>query len=231
MTREKSLAGITDPDLRRALQSAWDAFEAAGCPDTLETEKHEQRADGGAERRRQAIARLTNSGVPLVAAEVLVHGPVFDTEALGCVKNQIRRKPLLVLAGNTGCGKTVAGCYSLQTARGRLITAGELADLNPRHFRDREKLESLEKIAVLVVDDVGTEYPGDGTGFLNLFDRLLGKRAGNKLRTVLTTNLTSDEFRRRYEDRLWSRVCGQGGYAELDDPDMRVVRLPSRKAF
>ena len=80
----------------------------------------------------------------------------------------------------------------------------------------------------LVLDDLGAErlkgsYAEDWVA--NQLDLLIDERHGSMLPTWYTSNLTRDEFIRRYGSRLYSRLCSESPMVEVPVArDMRFVK-------
>lgn len=121
-----------------------------------------------------------------------------------------------VLAGTVGAGKTYAAhCWLLQSwqrpdewlARGlRMITAGEFA----AQSRYKDKFQPLVKAKRLVLDELGAEYTDAKGSFSCDFDQLIDLRWRAKAPTVITTNLSMQDFRARYGERAFDRVRDDG---------------------
>lgn len=143
-------------------------------------------------------------------------------EALASVES------LVAVGGDPGCGKTTAACWWLmeyivqQTTPRRepkFITAGELA--RSSKF-DQQRIGGLLKAPRLVIDDLGMEYFDEKGAFRSLLDELVNGRYSADLPLVLTTNLSGDEFKERYGDRITDRIRETGGFIELATPSMRA---------
>lgn len=75
---------------------------------------------------------------------------------------------------------------------------------------DEKAVEPLFSAARLVVDDLGQEYL-DKSGFLvSLIDEIVSERHRRRLPTVMTANLTAEEFQQRYGKRVVDRIAGAG---------------------
>lgn len=188
-------------------------------------EEHYVKADAAAEKRvvlesRGLFNSLRERGVTEELATLLTHR-LFLTQSLDVARTPDTR-PLLVLAGGTGCGKSLAAAWMLMRRKGgKFMPAVDIASLQPRkRGADREKLDELRDLnAILVIDDLGTE-PIDDDWRAQL-DVLLDQRSGNRRLTVMTTNLAGSDFHDEYGVRLWSRISGLGRYHESTDPDWR----------
>ena len=141
-------------------------------------------------------------------------------------------KENMLFSGNTGLGKTfLSGCIARTVAdRGfsvayetasRLFTKMERA----RFERDEQcRLETEGALAadLLILDDLGTEMTGQFTsvalyGLIN--DRLLAGKP-----TIISTNLTMEELRRRYSVQVGSRLDGEYHVLRFYGEDIRLLR-------
>jgi hypothetical protein len=115
-------------------------------------------------------------------------------------------KPILVLAGSYGTGKTVAACalaLASQTERWTFLRAAELAR-SSRYARG-ERDEVLA--GGMVLDDLGAEYLDGKGSFLVDLDELVDSYYANGRPLVITTNASAKTFKERYQsDRLISRL-------------------------
>ena len=122
----------------------------------------------------------------------------------------------LLFVGGTGLGKTfLAACVARTVAdRGYSVayeTAAHLfAKLEQAKFspseESRREAAKLQECDLLIVDDLGTEMPGQfvtAALYSLLNDRLL---AGKPM--LITTNLSSEEMSRRYSPQIASRIYG-----------------------
>lgn len=188
-------------------------------------EQHYARADVEAEKRavdegREMRESLKSRGVTEDVAALLTRR-LFLTQSLEVARTPDTR-PLLVLAGGTGCGKSLAAAWMLMRRKGgRFMPAVDVANLRPlKRAADREKLDELRDMAaILVIDDLGTEPIDDD--WRSQLDVLLDQRSGNRRLTVITTNLAGSDFHNEYGVRIWSRINGLGRYHESTDPDWR----------
>lgn len=122
----------------------------------------------------------------------------------------------VLISGGTGLGKThlalamgraigeqgYSVCY--ETAIG-LFSKLEKARFTPTE-ENRQEAQRLESCDLLIIDDLGTELPGQFVtaalyGILN--QRLMGKKS-----MIVTTNLTVDEVNKRYSPQIASRLYG-----------------------
>ena len=138
----------------------------------------------------------------------------------------------LLISGGTGLGKThlaLAMCraigeqgYSVcyETAIG-LFSKLEKARFTPTE-ESRQEAQRLECCDLLIIDDLGTELPGQFVtaalyGILN--QRLMDKKS-----MIVTTNLTVDEVNKRYSPQIASRLYGDFRLLTFLGSDIRAKK-------
>ena len=138
----------------------------------------------------------------------------------------------LLFVGGTGLGKTfLAACVARAVAdRGysvvyetanHLLTKLEQAKFSPNE-ENRREAEKLVSCDLLILDDLGTEMPGQFTTaalYSLLNDRLL---AGMPM--LITTNLNKDEMTRRYSPQIASRIYGGFVGKSFVGEDIRILK-------
>ncbi|MBO5049865.1 MAG: ATP-binding protein [Oscillospiraceae bacterium] len=138
----------------------------------------------------------------------------------------------LLFVGGTGLGKTyMSACIARSVAdsghsvayepAGRLFAKLERNRFNPS-AETEEEMRRLQDCDLLIVDDLGTELPGNFVtaalyGLLN--DRLL---AGKPM--VISTNLNIDEIAQRYSPQIASRLQGHFKVLPFVGEDIRVMK-------
>lgn len=138
----------------------------------------------------------------------------------------------LLLSGGTGLGKTHLalamgktvgdmGCSVCYESAGSLLAKLEQAKFNPTEDTRRIAAD-LENCDLLIVDDLGTELPGQFTtaalyGLLNA--RLLAGRP-----MIITTNLNVDEAAKRYSPQIASRLYGDFLRLTFVGSDIRILK-------
>lgn len=147
----------------------------------------------------------------------------------------------LFFYGTVGTGKSfLSGCVAKELIeRGHSVIyfgATGLFDLLSKHsfdYKNREELRSayadLYQCDLLIVDDLGTELTNQFVTsqlFALLNERHMGKKA-----TVISTNLSLEELRNRYSDRIFSRITSNYEVCKLSGQDIRMYkkRLLNRK--
>jgi DNA replication protein DnaC len=199
-----------------------------------EAAEKEKRMNWAAEVRRRALGETK---MPTRVIDLIESG-LQDTDPILAARSFLSSpRSLLVMAGGTGNGKTVAACaalahylrvdddgYSMPTAErvGRFVKAMEIVRIgtfNEGFWR------SLERSPLLVVDDVGTEPLDDKGWALANFAALIDSRYDSKAKTILTTNLTVDGFKARYAatdgGRLVDRLREAGAFLTFGGESMR----------
>ncbi len=83
-------------------------------------------------------------------------------------------------------------------------------------------LDDLYGCEVLVIDDLGTEMTNNFVAS-QLFS-LLNERDLRRKATIISTNLSLQELRDRYADRIFSRITSSYTLMKLTGPDIRVAR-------
>ena len=138
----------------------------------------------------------------------------------------------LLFVGGTGLGKTfLAACVARAVAdRGysvvyetanHLVSKLEQAKFSPNE-ENRREAEKMVSCDLLIMDDLGTEMPGQFTTaalYSLLNDRLL---AGKPM--LITTNLNKDEMTRRYSPQIASRIYGGFVGKSFVGEDIRILK-------
>ena len=142
------------------------------------------------------------------------------------------KSPNLLFSGDTGLGKTfLSACIARTVAdNGYSVmyeSAGHLFGKMERAKFANDELSRREcdkylACDLLIVDDLGTEMPGQFTTaalYSLLNDRLLGGKP-----TIISTNLTMEEFERRYNRQVASRLRGSYTRVPFVGEDIRVLK-------
>jgi len=138
----------------------------------------------------------------------------------------------LLFVGGTGLGKTyLAACiarvvadrgYSVvyETAQ-HLFSKLEKAKFNPTE-ENRREADKLMECDLLIMDDLGTEMPGQfvtAAMYSLLNDRMLEGKP-----MIITTNMNVDEMSRRYSPQIASRLHGNFTRLTFVGEDIRVLK-------
>lgn len=138
----------------------------------------------------------------------------------------------LLFVGGTGLGKTFlsASIAAVVADQGfsvayesaqHLFSKLEKNRFNPDE-ESREQARRLEESDLLIIDDLGTEMPGNfvTAALYNLVnDRLLGNKP-----MIISTNLNVEEIARRYSPQIASRLQGSFKGLTFVGNDIRVMK-------
>ncbi len=138
----------------------------------------------------------------------------------------------LLFIGNTGLGKTFLSACIARAAADKgysvayesaphLMTKLEKNRFNPDD-QSREDVQKINSCDLLIVDDLGTELPGNfvtAALYTLVNDRLL---AGKPM--VISTNLNVEEIARRYSPQIASRLQGSFQRLTFVGEDIRVLK-------
>ena len=145
-----------------------------------------------------------------------------------------RSSPNVLLMGGPGVGKThlavsVAGAVVDAGHEAVFATAGGMvSDFDYEQFHrgyDSEtesKTEKYLKRELLVIDDLGTEF---GSAFsLSCIYNVINSRLNDGLPTFITTNLTGESIKTRYDLRIYSRLFNEYKTIRLMGGDVRGAK-------
>ena len=147
----------------------------------------------------------------------------------------------LFFYGTVGTGKSfLSGCIAKELIEnGNSVVYFSAAGLfetlsrNRFDYKNSDEFRSLHEdlysCELLIIDDLGTEYTNNMTAsllFSLLNDRHLGRRS-----TIISTNLSLEDIRNRYSDRIFSRITNHYTICKFTGPDIRMYkkRLQNRK--
>ncbi len=138
----------------------------------------------------------------------------------------------LLFNGGTGLGKTfLSACIARVVAEKGYSVAYESAQhlfskLEKDRFHPDEEsarqVETLNRCDLLIVDDLGTELPGNfvvAALYALVNDRLLAGKP-----TIISTNLNIGEIRQRYSPQIASRLQGSYTLLPFVGEDIRVLK-------
>lgn len=144
----------------------------------------------------------------------------------------------LFFYGTVGTGKSfLSGCIANELLKqGHSViyfSASGLFDTLARYAFDarlkeeqHDFCEDIYGCDLLIIDDLGTEVTNNFVSsqlFVCLNERHLRRKA-----TIISTNVTLEEFRDRYSDRIFSRITSSFTLRKLTGPDIRICKkLPN----
>lgn len=140
----------------------------------------------------------------------------------------------LLFTGSTGLGKTfLANCVAAEAVnQGKSViyqTAPILLDkMVDYKFKfnktetEREEYDKIFDVDLLIIDDLGTEAMNSAK-FSELFNILNTRLLKNK-KILISTNLTPQEIKREYEERIFSRFVGDFIICRFVGEDIRLLK-------
>ena len=138
----------------------------------------------------------------------------------------------LLFYGTVGTGKSfLSGCIAkeiLQSGQAVIyFSSNSLFETLARHSFDTKSKESLYNFNkdlyncdLMIIDDLGTEVTNSFVTS-QLFG-LLNERNLRQKSTIISTNLSLEELRARYSDRIFSRITSNYTICKLTGPDIRI---------
>ncbi|MBR5596165.1 MAG: ATP-binding protein [Lachnospiraceae bacterium] len=147
----------------------------------------------------------------------------------------------LFFYGTVGTGKSfLSGCIAKELIdRGHSViyfsSVGLFEKLSQISFdynakEDKAELyEDLYSCDLLIIDDLGTELTNNFSS--SQFFSCLNERILRKKSFIISTNLSLQELRDRYSDRIFSRITSNFKLCKITGPDIRMYkkRLTTRK--
>lgn len=138
----------------------------------------------------------------------------------------------LFLYGNTGVGKTfLSNCIAKELIdRANCViyfTAFDLFDvLASRTFQHDPYAEDAQddilSCDLLIIDDLGTEITN--TFVTSALFQCLNERILRKKSTIISTNLSLDQFTEKYSERIFSRITSNYTMIKLIGQDIRIQK-------
>lgn len=141
----------------------------------------------------------------------------------------------LLLYGNTGVGKTFLTNCIAKELLDRSYTVVYLTSLNlfdileknkfDRAMSQTEKEASLSYILasdLLIIDDLGTELNNSFTS--SQLYHCIDTRLTNRRSTIISTNLSFDDLRERYSERIFSRITSSYTLLKITGDDIRLKK-------
>ena len=138
----------------------------------------------------------------------------------------------LLFSGDTGLGKTfLSACIARAVAeRGYSVVYESAGHLFTRLERakfsgDEDARREIEKYSIcdlLIVDDLGTEMPGQFTTaalYTLINDRILSGKA-----TIISTNMNTEDMAKRYSSQIASRLRGSFQRVAFVGEDIRLKK-------
>ena len=144
----------------------------------------------------------------------------------------------LFLFGSPGLGKTHLSSAVAGVVIGKgydvlySSAVGMLSDFERQRFGNASGVgnqtdtQRYYESDLLIIDDLGTEVSNQFT--TSVLYEVINTRLNLRRATVISTNLNEEEFRRRYWDRITSRVLGEYSLLQFVGRDIRAQKLAER---
>lgn len=183
------------------------------------------------EARDLNAQRLHAMGVPRKLHQTILDGPEHKAAVLAMrtfhVAVRKGKEHIAVLVGKTGCGKSLAAAawllHAVDSTPSRVMPRRFIAAADYCRISDYDAvaLDAIEQARFLVIDDLGVEYGDKRQYFASRIDALMGRRHGNMLPTVITTNLSMAAISKHYGARVESRLNEAQVTLLRDEKDLR----------
>lgn len=129
-------------------------------------------------------------------------------------------KNVVVLSGTVGIGKTVAAAHWCMQRAARISFARSSTFAASSRY-DREARDLYYNAHGMCLDDVGTEYADKKESFLVDLDELIDTFYSHRRPLLITTNLKSGEFEKRYGPRVWDRLRDCARWFRINGESLR----------
>lgn len=145
----------------------------------------------------------------------------------------------ILLYGNPGNGKTYFSASIANELLNRLIPVicvGSIALIerisqSQRNWGDQgifTVLNTLENADLLIIDDLGTEPDNKWTR--SMIYQIIEKRSSTALPVIITTNISIDELKERYDYRTYSRLGEMCSFIRNTGTDIRKIQGKQKTA-
>lgn len=204
--------------MRRKLVEA--GIESSGMSDLIKAQSFENFSLEYYKQSADIFKRMS-----MVYKLLVNYAESFDTKASGNI----------AMFGGTGLGKThlssaVARCviergYDVYyVGAQRMISDFEYNRFGNGSVANSDgDLEKYTECDLLIIDDLGTEVANQFT--TSCLYNVINTRLNKKKQTIISTNLSQDEFRKRYWDRITSRVFGEYVILPFVGTDIRSQKI------
>jgi len=125
------------------------------------------------------------------------------------IATEAPRGRCLVLCGSTGTGKSWAAAAALRRFHPPLSTFFYWPELCAKLLQSSDRAAALAAATapgLIVFDDLGAEYYKENGFLAAQVDSILWRRHANIFPTIITTNLSPEELRERFSDRIIDRL-------------------------
>ncbi len=145
----------------------------------------------------------------------------------------------ILFYGTVGTGKSfLSGCIAKELIdKGYSViyfSSSGLFDMLARYSFDYKEKEALQDFCediygcdLLIIDDLGTEITN--TFVSSQLFSCLNERGLRKKAIIISTNLSLEELRDRYSDRIFSRITSSFSLCKLTGQDIRICKKRNRQ--
>ena len=178
--------------------------------------------------QRLARASMLDAIDPAITADdimAIITDTLDETPPLVAAKEFLESdKDLLILTGDFGVGKTVAGCWILARRGGEFVSAKNLAAICTSYTReDKARAERIMTCRSLLIDEVCTE--ADAAKLEPWLFETTNRRRSRGRNTIWTTTKSPDFVKDRYPYApLWDRVRQCCFSEEFTGPSLRGAK-------
>lgn len=166
----------------------------------------------------------------------------FETAVDLCrnfIKNFNQDYHNILFYGTVGTGKSfLSGCIAKelidQGCSVIYFSSSSLFDMLARYSFDYKEKEALQDFCediygcdLLIIDDLGTEITN--TFVASQLFSCLNERGLRKKAMIISTNLSLEELRDRYSDRIFSRITSSFSLCKLTGQDIRICKKRNRQ--
>ena len=195
-------------------------FESSGMADLIKKQRFDNFSLDYYKQSKDTYARMS-----AICNILRSYADGFRTENAGNI----------AMFGGTGLGKThlssaVAGVV-IEKGNDVYYTSATnmFADFEQKRFGNSVAVDTAGDISqyfscdLLIIDDLGTEVINQFT--VSCLYNVINMRLNRKKATMISTNLSQDEFRKKYWDRIASRVFGEFTVLPFCGIDVRSQKL------
>ena len=156
---------------------------------------------------------------------------------LSYAQNFSPRSKSILMMGATGLGKThlslaiaqavIDKGYGVIYASAQNLLSALEKERFARTLTEMDNLQALLDCDLLILDDLGAEFPTQfvSSSIYNIVNSRMG--AGKPM--IINTNLTANELRERYTDRIVSRIVGTYEILTFTGSDIRQILRRQQK--
>jgi DNA replication protein DnaC len=221
------LARIQAEQLEAARERGFDSVDSMVAYDEAEEQRRRNSETERISRdhRKRVIGAMSGRLTEQAERAIITGDGLAETAALLTVREWLAGvKPVLILGGGVGIGKSVAAAWALASREGtfQALRAVRLGSAWERWSSDREDgVEALRLwVDTMLIDDLGQE-PIEDRRTIPAIEEVFDSRQTSRQRTICTTNLSREQMRERYSDRVISRLAQNAMVVFVKGTDLR----------